>query len=117
MNKILQFKKKRKYIKKKTYVIVTIPKFRPIIGYGMSGLKDAKQQATSIYKEFLNIYKRPETMFHFIKVPFKKKGDWNYDNVCKYVEKSMTKINKKNFKTINDNVKNWNMNIHTFNSK
>ena len=102
MSNILQFKKKRKYVKKKTYVIATVPKCKPLIAYGMSGLKDAKQQSVSIYKEFLNIYKKPETMFHFIKIPNNKKGDWNYKNVCKYVDKAIIKINKKNINKLNN---------------
>ena len=92
MNNVVNFpkrKEKRKYIKKKSYVIAQIPKFRPIVKYGASGIKEMKTEAISIYMEFLKCYKRPETMFHFIKIPFRKKGDWKYENVCKYIKQKV----------------------------
>ncbi len=48
-----------------------------------------KTEAISTYMEFLKCYKRPETMFHFIKIPFRKKGDWKYENVCKYIKQKV----------------------------
>jgi len=92
MTNIIKFPKqklKRKYIKKKTYVIAQVPKFRPLVAYGSYGIKEMKKDAISTEIELLKMYKRPETLFHFIKIPFKKKGDWKYKNVCKYVEKKI----------------------------
>ena len=97
MNNVINFPKKklkRKYVKKKTYCIAQVPKFRPLVGYGVRGIKEVKQNATSMFIEYLKCYKTPETMFHFIKIPFKKKGDWRYENVCKYVDKQMKRKGK-----------------------
>jgi len=95
MNNVINFPKKklkRKYVKKKTYCIAQVPKFRPLIGYGVRGIKEVKQNATSLFIDFLKCYKRPETMFHFIKIP--PNVSWRYKNVCKYVDRQIKRKEK-----------------------
>ena len=90
MNNIIKFPKKklkRKYVKKKRYVIAQVPKFKTVVGYGQLGIKEMKKDALSFYKSYLDEFKRPDSLFHFIKIP--PNIGWEYKSVCKYVDKQI----------------------------
>ena len=90
MNNIIKFPKKklkRKYVKKKRYVIAIVPKYRPSFHFGSFSIEDTKKEAVNLQQHLLKEYKRPETLFHFIKVP--PNVGWRYKNICKYVDKQI----------------------------
>jgi|TARA_R100001530_G_scaffold110870_1_gene78102 hypothetical protein len=95
MNNIIKFPKKklkRKYVKKKRYVIAIVPKCRPSIHIGSFGIEDTKKEAINLQRHLLKEYKRPETLFHFIKVP--TNVGWKYRDIYKYVDRQMKRKRK-----------------------
>tara|TARA_R100000458_G_C8062364_1_gene104735 strand:- start:209 stop:535 length:327 start_codon:yes stop_codon:yes gene_type:complete len=95
MNNIIKFPKKklkRKYAKKKRYVIAIVPRFRPALHFGSFGIEDTKKEAKDLQRHLLKEYKRPETLFHFIKIP--TNVGWKYRDIYKYVDKQIKRKKK-----------------------